>query len=240
MTTEKPSTTQLTLDEDLPDTLSMSQLRSLPGEVGMLGARAHRCVADHGRLPGQSPLRLRRLRVGRPVKRALVAALIVLASVPAFAAPVESPELVCKTLRRVMPLVRLSAKQVGVRWDVLGAIVWRESRGNSRSWGWEKDGDCSVGLGGVRVDGCDLARAEALLDPATNLAASAVILRSGYRWCRDRPGYPACRRARQSGVSGAVTMYSGGSTVYAKAIERVRKIVARCPSRTLEKQPRKR
>ena len=127
-----------------------------------------------------------------------------------------------------MPLVRVSAKQAGVRWDVLGAIVWRESRANSRAWGWEKDGDCSVGLGGVRVDGCDPERAAALLEPATNLRAAAVILRNGFRWCRDRPRYPACKQARRKGVSQAVTMYSGGSTSYAREIERTRKIVARC------------
>jgi len=64
------------------------------------------------------------------------------------------------------------------------AIVHMESRWHSNAIGHEKDGSCWVGLGQIRVPGCDPEKVQPLYDPIYNLHRSAIIQREAKKWCK--------------------------------------------------------
>lgn len=64
------------------------------------------------------------------------------------------------------------------------AIVRVESRWHSSAIGYEGDGSCWVGLGQVRVPGCDPEKVQPLYDPIYNLHRSAIIQREAKKWCK--------------------------------------------------------
>ena len=64
------------------------------------------------------------------------------------------------------------------------AIVKMESRWHSSAIGHEKEGSCWVGLGQIRVPGCDPEKVQPLYEPLYNLHRSAIVQREAKKWCK--------------------------------------------------------
>lgn len=131
-------------------------------------------------------------------------------------------------LRPWWPMIQSEARAEHVDRHVLAAIVWHESRGNPHAFYQEKGDNCSVGLGGIYVRGCDPQRAALLRNPSFNLRASARILGANLRYCRAHPREHRCAAGeRVFRGGGAVNLYAGNTTRYAPEVLRLKRQIAR-------------
>lgn len=138
------------------------------------------------------------------------------------------PALMFAALHGWLPMIRHEARAARVDTLTLAAIVWHESRGDPGAFFQERDGACSVGLGGVRVAGCREPAASELHDPEFNLRASARILAANERWCRQHRRDRQCRAGeRVFRGGGAVNHYGGNGTAYAHEVLKLRRALAR-------------
>jgi len=126
-----------------------------------------------------------------------------------------------------LPLIKAESKRAHVDHLTLAAIVWHESHGRPGEVFQEKDGACSVGLGGIRVPACDPNRAAELRDPSKNLRAAATILGANRLWCQKHHDRQCRAGDRVFPGGGAVNHYGGGGTAYAPVIKHLRAVLAR-------------
>ncbi len=128
-------------------------------------------------------------------------------------------------------MIRAEAARAGVEPATLAAIVYHESRGNPRALYQEHDGDCSVGLGQVKVRGCDARRVAELMVPQENLRTAAKILKATKRWCQRRKSDEHCRAGnRLFPWGGAANRYAGATSKMARELVPMRAVAKRLVS----------
>lgn len=126
-------------------------------------------------------------------------------------------------LRGWLPLIEHEARAAGVDPSTLAVIIWHESRGRSGEVFHERDGACSIGLGGIRVPGCEPARVQQLKSPAYNIRMAAKILRANERWCKKRRDRQCVAGDRVFRGGGAVNHYGGHGTRYAHTVLKLKR-----------------